>query len=415
MLGSAEVVATYDFAGADDFFGDVAAVTDRSGVVTTAWFGKTTGFRVAQRRSSGTWETPVAITSCVEPECFAFTPALAADGNGTVTALWSQESRLASQRGTYVSSRSRGGPWTTPVRLSSGPCGNGSLAANSAGAVLVAFGCAPGRVITIYRSPGSSWTDVHRHVFRHTALPHTAISDHGTALLVAARNGNASRLVAHRLGRSDWSAGKTLGSAGPYGWFTVAMGPGGRAAVVWTYPLHQPRVRARVMSPRGLWHPTVSLSHRGALVDAVNTYMPVEPLVVVNRKVTVAWSTRRDAIRTATRTRSGQWSAVTAYRRGSGFLLDLTANRSGSLSMLWGRWRRWSAALYAGVYQRTLGWSARVKVPGRWMGDAPPPDAVSVTLPTGSTLVVNTTTDAPPGLDPPMPGTMNVVARTVTP
>jgi hypothetical protein len=267
-------------------------------------------------------------------------------------------------------------------------------------------------VTTLYRAAGAAWPDARRRVFRNAGLPQVGVSDRGTAVLVVV--GKHDHLRAFRFGaRSGWSAPSQLGAVDQYGAFHLAVGTGGRAAVVWAHPAHRGQVRVRVMSPRGTWHPRVTLSRPGALVDA-DTYMPADPRIAVNGKVAVLWSTRRGAIRVATRSLTGRWSTVTAYPKHAGFLLGLSSNRRGDLTVLWGHWAAPSARLYAGVFRPSVGWSARVLVPGRWMGDAPPPDAVGSTLPDGRALVVSTSTDAAPGLDPPMPGTMQVLARTVS-
>lgn len=95
------------------------AVVAATGTVTVAWYSLISGRYVIESavRTTGTWGAPVAVSSGVN---HAQSPALAIDGDGAVTAIWSEFDGSFSALPPRYAERA-GGAWATPTGLSSVP------------------------------------------------------------------------------------------------------------------------------------------------------------------------------------------------------------------------------------------------------------------------------------------------------
>lgn len=435
VLGPVETVTALIRNDSSPGFGNVRVVANRSGVATAAWYQEG-GPVIAQRGVDGRWRGVVALPPCGVPGCRQSVPALAVDGQGTVTAAWaeSEPHTVSDENEIYVSSRPWGGSWSIPVLLTrSARVPHGwfpAVVAADNGAALVTFPFRrPGHVVAVaafHRSRGASWSAARRHVVHRAGSPSVGMSAHGRAVVVVRGLGRHSRLRAYRVLRSHrWLGpsylGRVVGSpvSGDASsiWaipIAVAVGRDGAAVVVWpSHTIRRPSLQARTMSPRGRWGRTTILSRAGTFWDYYAYGNPQPMAAFRDGTATVVWPDVRAAVRVAWKTTAGRWRVGTAYRRGSGYPLALGAGRKGRLSLLWVDESVTGSRLYAGLYRPAGGWSARVRVPVRWMGDEPMPDAGAATLPGGAAVVVAHTTEAGPEQYPPYPWTEKVIARTV--
>lgn len=400
-VGPTEVVATFPISAEGAQPPNPVATTDDTGVVTAAW-SQQAGLHVAQRMLDGAWTAPTTLDTCVKPEpyCSIGSYTVAADGAGTVTAVWSKPTDQLAQYSVSTAALPRGGAWSAPEILHLGRYASPTLAVAHDGSMLLTLetrirGKGPA-VIALYRAPGVSWSAARRRVFVRSQQPATGISDRGVAvLLVRGLKGRAStQLRGYRFRPSvGWSRPRIVAESIPYDIapFAFTVGRSGRALVAWMAGHElEPVLRARTMNRRGTWGPARTLSRPAA-------FQPETEGVAIQQSAYVVWTTPHHAIRYAVKAPGKGWKRGIAYPRNTGSARALDINARGDLAIVVQRWPAPDTEMDVGLDAAATGWSELTRVP--WTPD----DFTihgSVTIGTdGSALVLSSETPGSPPSD----------------
>jgi hypothetical protein len=315
--------------------------------------------QAVRRRRDGSW-----VAQRLSRIGSVFSPAVAVDGDGVVTAVW-----IAGESRSEVTVRRRrpGGRWTKATVLSSAvpTASDTRVAADADGNVLIVWTRSVDgvrRVEAVYKPAGRRWSRPVR-ISRpgvHANRPEITIDPHGRASAIwrAWRDGgdvldfarrrsdgrwtkpvevagqrlavNEIALGADRSGRVTAAWGRKLPSGafvvetatrprgGPWGPTRrlsprdgragnarVAVAPDGSTALVWTeYPNDVPVLRVVRRTSDGRWRRTRTLSTAG--------HVPAYSQVVIDRwgTITVVWQDifeQRSVVMAATQARGGEW------------------------------------------------------------------------------------------------------------
>lgn len=352
---------------APDGQGPLAVVVDTGGTTTAVWSDSyaTSGhrhlfwIRAAHRGPGGVWSAPRTIGCTRSDECGRTYPSLAVDGAGRVTVAWAQDTRVLTRSWT----RDMGWGPETVVAEETHPVRPGSVdlavAPNGAGVLAWDYGDEALPVRVARKPAHRPWTtpvDLGRGWG-----PVAAVARSGVAV-VALDDGGAD-LSARRFVPGDgWSSRHWFG-----GWPSVlgdvAMGPRGRALIVWGDGRGQDNdwyyMRGLEISPTGVWGRPFRFRARLARMDDLRTWPSSAPVASIDSggTETVAWIHAATDTYTgvaARRAAGGSW-AYTRFPGPVGNALQLVANQDGDLALgfphqirLRPRGGTWSAAARVG-------------------------------------------------------------------
>lgn len=218
-----------------------------------------------------TWLKPA--TPISEPSVTSYSPIVAADAAGNVTAVWT---KFVSMTVRIVQSayRPAGGTWTAPVNVS-GLTENSefpelAVDANGYATVVWSVGVDPGPWVAkaSSRAPGGGWSApaTLSDPGNFNPLPRVAVDPAGNATAIWWRFAGSAFLLEARTrpaGATAWNAVDTLDVDA--GIFDVAASGDGTVVAVWADTEGSGQViRARERSPAGTWASAITLSPPGA-------------------------------------------------------------------------------------------------------------------------------------------------------
>jgi hypothetical protein len=312
-------------------------VVDRFGTATMVWDRANGGRYAAQRSPAGVWSTPQLI-GCPQPYTCGEAH-LGVDDTGTVSAAWDL---LTGRPEVVVASKAPAAAWSTPVTLTTGRGREHGyeprLAVAPNGAAVVSWLNGGGTSSFVARKPaGASWASTTtKHLRQFTE--EVAIAADGTVLVagVDSADGPGHAVVKVFRPTRGWQPTVVLGRAGGGQTYTfVAVGPGHRAAAVWTTG---PRMK---ISPSAVLVRRTNRRYHWAAAERISPWLGDNAtpfvsgvLVEARGRVTVMWHGRTD--KATTRLPGGRWvSRRVMPTSGALAVRGLSTDQAGALAVPW--------------------------------------------------------------------------------
>jgi hypothetical protein len=291
---------------------------DAAGDVTVVWEqGELETFVIyeAELPAGGSWTTPVAISS---PTGNSRVPALAVAPTGEATAMWTEEE--AGETRIRSSWRADGGSWSTPIWVDSATflAWSPQLAVDAAGTVTAAWEQFDGTdyvVQSVTRPAGGGWSAVHDFLPATTheylsSIPDVAVNASGDAV-IAWRDeieGEGTTVeAATRPAGGEWTEPAQLASLGTeFLYPKVGIDEAGNATAIWSHKSGGVwTVEAAEASSGGSWTSPTAISESGPHI--FNFDLAVTP----EGEAVAGWE-RNDGsnfrIESAVHARGGSWS-----------------------------------------------------------------------------------------------------------
>lgn len=300
-------------------------VVNADGDAAAIWAGYGSGgesvVRVATRPAGGPWSDPAAIS---DAERYAVEPEIAIDGEGNLTAAWSESEGHWEYGVVEAATRPAGGAWSEPVELSEGSAISPRVAVDSEGDVTAVWNLLgpnrdDGTIQSKTRAAGGEWSAEAVDVSGAGGLaadPEIAIEPDGDATVVWQQQDIPDFSGFHRFVQTarrvdgTWSEPLTISKDdGLAGQADVTVDPEGNATAIWLYFGTARFLQVRSRGADGSWGQTVNLVTRSGGLEPSEDNLQVEADPQGNvTALWQAWAAPNIVVRSARRPSGGSWS-----------------------------------------------------------------------------------------------------------
>ena len=342
------------------------------GDAAVVWMGLTSAggvvIRAAGRPVGGDWSEPAALSGL---DGYAIEPDLAIDGEGAVTATWSEGEGSGEYGVVEAATRPADGDWGEPVELSDGSAISPQLAVDPEGEVtavwtLLGAGRDDGIIQSKTRPAEGEWSSDPVDVSAAAGLasyPRIAIDAQGDATAVWLRQdipaASGFRRFVQTAGREDgaWSAPLAISRED---WISgapeVTVDPQGSATAIWVGG--QPGTATRYLQARGRtadgsWDDPVNLVTKSGLSEPQESdlQLAADPQGDVTA-IWTAWAGSTFVVRSARRAVGSAWSTPADVSAAGGYSLwpRMAIDPQGYATVVWSGFQGKTQAVRSRVF-----------------------------------------------------------------